>query len=93
MVQMGVPDPCKFTRTTLQNAASIAGLVLTTDYMIARLAAAAISPRRILMKQRCDSFAIGVNPKSAAECTGCSPAKRMVAPDVLPRLQPVRLRR
>jgi len=37
LVQMGVLDPCKVTRTGLQNAASIAGLVLTTDCMIARV--------------------------------------------------------
>jgi len=37
MVQMGVLDPCKVTRTALQNAASIAGLILTTDCMIARV--------------------------------------------------------
>jgi chaperonin GroEL len=37
MVQMGVLDPCKVTRSALQNAASIAGLVLTTDCMIAQL--------------------------------------------------------
>ena len=36
MVGMGILDPCKVTRTGLQNAASIAGLVLTTDCMIAR---------------------------------------------------------
>jgi chaperonin GroEL len=36
MVRMGVLDPVKVTRTALQNAASIAGLVLTTDCMIAR---------------------------------------------------------
>lgn len=36
MVAMGVLDPCKVTRTALQNAASIAGLILTTDCMIAR---------------------------------------------------------
>ncbi len=36
MVKMGVLDPCKVTRTALQNAASIAGLILTTDCMIAR---------------------------------------------------------
>jgi hypothetical protein len=29
---MGVLDPCKVTRTALQNAASIAGVVLTTDF-------------------------------------------------------------
>ncbi len=37
LVKMGVLDPCKVTRTGLQNAASIAGLALTTDVMIARL--------------------------------------------------------
>jgi chaperonin GroEL len=36
MVQMGVVDPRKVTRTALQNAASIAGLILTTDCMIAQ---------------------------------------------------------
>lgn len=37
LVQMGVLDPCKVTRSALQNAASIAGLVLTTDCLIARV--------------------------------------------------------
>jgi chaperonin GroEL len=37
MVQMGILDPCKVTRTALQNAASIAGLILTTDCMIAQV--------------------------------------------------------
>ena len=37
MVKMGVLDPCKVTRSALQNAASIAGLVLTTDCMIAQM--------------------------------------------------------
>ena len=37
LVQMGVLDPCKVTRTALQNAASIAGLILTTDCMIAQI--------------------------------------------------------
>jgi chaperonin GroEL len=36
MLAMGIVDPCKVTRTALQNSASIAGLVLTTDCMIAR---------------------------------------------------------
>jgi chaperonin GroEL len=39
LVQMGVLDPCKVTRTALQNAASIAGLILTTDCLVARLPA------------------------------------------------------
>jgi len=37
LVKMGVLDPCKVTRSGLQNAASIAGLALTTDCMIARV--------------------------------------------------------
>jgi len=37
LVQMGILDPCKVTRSALQNAASIAGLILTTDCMIARI--------------------------------------------------------
>jgi chaperonin GroEL len=41
MVEMGVLDPCKVTRTALQNAASVAGLILTTDVMVAELPAPA----------------------------------------------------
>jgi chaperonin GroEL len=41
MVAMGVLDPRKVTRTALQNAASIASLILTTDCMIAQLPEAA----------------------------------------------------
>jgi chaperonin GroEL len=37
LVQMGVLDPCKVTRTALQNAASIAGLILTVDCIVAHL--------------------------------------------------------
>jgi len=37
VVAMGVLDPCKVTRTGLQNAASIAGLVLTTDCTVTNL--------------------------------------------------------
>jgi len=39
MIAMGILDPCKVTRTALQNAASIAGLILTTDVMVAELPA------------------------------------------------------
>lgn len=35
MMEMGVLDPTKVTRTALQNAASVAGLILTTDCMVA----------------------------------------------------------
>src|ERR671917_204159 len=37
LVQAGVIDPTKVTRTALQNAASVAGLMLTTDAMVAEL--------------------------------------------------------
>ncbi len=37
MVEMGVLDPTKVTRTALQNAASVAGLMLTTECMVAEL--------------------------------------------------------
>jgi chaperonin GroEL len=37
MVQMGVLDPTKVTRTALQHAASISGLMLTTECMVAEL--------------------------------------------------------
>jgi chaperonin GroEL len=37
LVQMGVVDPAKVTRMALQNAASVAGLMLTTDAMIAEM--------------------------------------------------------
>jgi chaperonin GroEL len=37
LVAMGVIDPTKVSRTALQNAASVAGLMLTTDAMVAEL--------------------------------------------------------
>ncbi|MDE2002003.1 MAG: chaperonin GroEL [Betaproteobacteria bacterium] len=37
LVEMGVLDPTKVTRYALQNAASVAGLMLTTDAMVAEL--------------------------------------------------------
>jgi chaperonin GroEL len=37
MVQMGVLHPTKVTRAALQNAASVASLILTTDAMVAEL--------------------------------------------------------
>ncbi|EQD67723.1 chaperonin GroL [mine drainage metagenome] len=35
MIEMGILDPTKVTRSALQNAASIAGLMITTEVMIA----------------------------------------------------------
>jgi chaperonin GroEL len=37
LVEMGVLDPTKVTRTALQNAASVAALMLTTDCMVGEL--------------------------------------------------------
>ena len=37
LVQMGVVDPTKVTRTALENASSVAGLLLTTDVAVAEL--------------------------------------------------------
>ncbi|MBL4712570.1 MAG: chaperonin GroEL, partial [Gammaproteobacteria bacterium] len=37
MIKMGILDPTKVTRTALQNAASVAGLLITTECMIADL--------------------------------------------------------
>ena len=39
LIEMGVIDPAKVTRLALQNAASIAGLLLTTDCLIASVPA------------------------------------------------------
>jgi chaperonin GroEL len=35
MIEFGILDPTKVTRTALQNAASIAGLMITTEAMVA----------------------------------------------------------
>jgi chaperonin GroEL len=37
MIKMGVIDPAKVTRLALQNAASIAGLMLTTEALVAEI--------------------------------------------------------
>ena len=37
LVEFGVLDPTKVARTALQNASSVAGLMLTTDAMVAEL--------------------------------------------------------
>jgi len=35
MLEMGILDPTKVTRSALQNAASIAGVMITTEAMVA----------------------------------------------------------
>ena len=37
MFKMGIVDPAKVTRSALQNAASVAGLLLTTDVLVTEL--------------------------------------------------------
>lgn len=37
MIEMGILDPAKVTRSALQNAASVAGLILTTDALVAEI--------------------------------------------------------
>jgi chaperonin GroEL len=37
MVEMGILDPTKVTRSALQNAASVAGLMITTEAMVAEI--------------------------------------------------------
>ena len=38
MIKMGLPDPTKVTRTALQAAASVAGLMVTTECMVTEIA-------------------------------------------------------
>ena len=38
MMEMGIIDPTKVVRVALQNAASVAGLMITTEAMIGELA-------------------------------------------------------
>jgi chaperonin GroEL len=38
MIEMGILDPAKVTRTALQAAASVAGLMITTEAMVSELA-------------------------------------------------------
>jgi chaperonin GroEL len=37
MVKAGIIDPCKVTRSALQNAASVSTLLLTSDALIAEM--------------------------------------------------------
>ena len=37
MIELGIPDPAKVTRIALQAAASVAGLMITTEAMVSEL--------------------------------------------------------
>ena len=41
MIASGIVDPAKVTRSALENAASVSGMVLTTESLVARQAPAA----------------------------------------------------
>ncbi|MDH4288022.1 MAG: chaperonin GroEL [Aquincola sp.] len=58
LLAMGVIDPAKVTRLALQNAGSIAGLILTTDCLIANAPAPNAAPR-----QRLPGIATGAEPE------------------------------
>ncbi len=45
LMQMGIIDPTKVTRNALQNAASVAALILTTDCLIAEVPQQPVGPR------------------------------------------------
>ncbi|MCY0963855.1 chaperonin GroEL [Parathalassolituus penaei] len=44
MIEMGILDPAKVTRTSLQAAASVAGLMITTEAMVAEIPKDAAAP-------------------------------------------------
>ena len=44
MISAGILDPAKVTRSALQNAASIAGLLLTTEALISEIPVEAKAP-------------------------------------------------
>jgi chaperonin GroEL len=46
MIEMGILDPTKVTRTALQNAASVASLMLTTEAMISEAPKEGVGRRR-----------------------------------------------
>lgn len=44
MIEMGILDPTKVTRSALQNAGSVAGLMITTEAMVADMPAEEAAP-------------------------------------------------
>ena len=44
MIKAGIVDPCKVTRSALQNAASIAAMILTTEAVVAEKPAEKAAP-------------------------------------------------
>jgi chaperonin GroEL len=50
LIEMGILDPTKVTRSALQNASSIASLILTMDAMVAEL------PREVAKPHHADDM-------------------------------------
>ena len=50
MIAMGIVDPVKVVRTALQDAASVAGLLITTEAMIAE------APKKESRRRRCRAW-------------------------------------
>jgi hypothetical protein len=67
MLAMGVIDPAKVTRLALQNAGSIASLILTVDCMIAN------AP-----KKQPSAPAMGEQPDTVRNCTSWRLRKRSI---------------
>jgi chaperonin GroEL len=56
MFEAGIIDPAKVTRTALQNASSIAGLLLTTEAVITEVKEKEKAPAGAGMHQHDDDF-------------------------------------
>ena len=52
MVKAGIIDPTKVVRTALQDAASVAGLLVTTEAMVASKPEPPAAPRRARISER-----------------------------------------
>jgi hypothetical protein len=63
MISAGILDPAKVTRSALQNAASIAGLMLTTEALVSEIPEAekaAIRP--VVANHRCTNRTVKFRP-------------------------------
>ena len=64
MLELGILDPTKVTRLALQNAASVAGLLLTTEVMIAEAPKDEDRPRTAARRAAWAAWAAWI-------CNGC----------------------
>jgi chaperonin GroEL len=75
LVEIGVVDPTKVTRTALQNAASIAGLILTTDATVAQKASRHWRGAFFLRARR-EKTVVPASSRAAVRCCLCACATR-----------------